>query len=390
MITRELTPYLIKRASQLPIVGVIGPRQSGKTTLVKEAFANKPYVSLEDLDTRQYASEDTRGFLANFPNGAIFDEAQKVPELFSYLQTLVDSQNTPGQFILTGSQHFLLLEKISQSLAGRISLLTLLPLSCRELSQANLLAEDYLNLIFKGGYPRLYQFNLSPEEWYPEYIQTYIERDLRQLKNVHDLATFHRFVKMCAGRVGQLLNLSALANDCGITHNTAKSWISLLESSFIIFLLQPYHENFGKQLTKSPKLYFYDLGVACSLLDIATEQQLQTHYLRGGLFENLIISEIIKSYLNHGQHPQLFFWRDKHGHEIDCLIKKSDKLFALEIKSSQTIANDFFANLKYWQNLSGNPATQSALIYGGNQIQQRSLARVYPWQKVDEIKNFET
>ena len=258
--------------------------------------------------------------------------------------------------------------------------ITLLPLSMQELVNSGYTALHYDTLLFKGAYPRLYDKNLEPHEWYPDYIQTYIERDVRQLKNVHDLAVFHRFVKLCAGRIGQILNLSSLANDCGITHNTAKSWIGLLESSFIILLLRPYYGNFGKQLIKSPKIYFYDLGVACSLLDVTTEQQLKSHYLRGGLFENFIIMELVKAHFNRGLQPQLFFWRDKHGHEIDCLLKKDNKLLPIEIKSGQTITSDFFNGLKYWQELTGLATQQSSLIYGGLQTQKRTQAAVYSWR----------
>jgi uncharacterized protein len=388
LIERLLAPILQQRAQQYPLVGVIGPRQSGKTTLVRQVFADKPYVSLEDLDVNAYARDDPRGFLANYPQGAILDEVQKAPDLFSYLQTRVDNHNVSGEFILTGSQHFLLLEKISQSLAGRISLLTLLPFGMQELRKFHSVT-GYQSLLFNGAYPRIYDKNIEPSVWYADYIRTYIERDIRQLKNVQDLAAFHRFIKLCAGRVGQILNLSALANDCGITHNTAKSWISLLETSFIIFLLKPYHNNFGKQLIKSPKLYFYDTGLACNLLDIETPQQLDSHYLRGSLFENLIIAELIKDKFNQGKQAHLFYWRDKQGHEIDCLIKQADQLYALEIKSGKTIAEDFFAGLYYWHELTNIPLIQSYLVYGGDQSQMRKGIRVLPWYDcthVPEVK----
>src|SRR3989339_744434 len=366
----------------MPIVAVLGPRQSGKTTLVKELFPNYPYVNLEALDVRDYAQSDPRGFLADYPNGAIFDEAQNVPELFSYLQVVADERgsNKPGQFIITGSQNFLLLEQITQSLAGRIALLNLLPLSLEELGLTSYKNNSLEQFLVDGGYPRLYQNHLQPVDIYPDYIQTYIERDIRKIKNVHDLNTFQRFLKLCASCTGQLLNLSSLANDCGITHNTAKSWISLLETSFIIHLLRPYHSNTGKQLIKSPKLYFYDTGLACSLLNIKDSEQLKTHYIRGHLFETLVISEIVKYYYNHGEKPDIYFWRDKTGNELDCLIKHGEKLTPLEIKSGKTVVADYFNGLNYWNKLNNSDPKNSQVLYGGDQNQQRKQGNISSWR----------
>ena len=380
MYKRIIEPLLARRFARMPIIVVTGPRQSGKTTLIQDCFPSLPYVLLEDPDTRAFAESDPRAFLKQYEQGALFDEAQKVPTLFSYLQGIVDKTDRPGQFVLSGSQNFLLLEKINQSLAGRVDLLHLLPLSYAELTQAQLPTEPINKLIFQGSYPRVYKFNLNPSEWYPNYIQTYVERDVRDIKNITDLSLFKKFLKLCAGRVGQLLNLSSLANDCGITHNTAQSWISLLEASFVLFLLKPYHEKFGKQLIKSPKLYFYDTGVLCSLLDLDDYNQLDTHYLKGGLFENFILIEIMKQHYNAGHMPTLYFWRDKLGREIDCLIKKGAKLIPIEIKAGQTINGDYFKNIHYWQSLQEHKIP-GIVIYCGDITQQRTDVTVLPWQE---------
>lgn len=269
MISRLLQKKLEALAQKLPVVAILGPRQSGKTTLSRMVFGNYAYVSLENLDSRTFAQEDPRSFLDTYAKeGVIFDEIQHVPLLLSYIQTWVDEWQKPGQFILTGSQNFLINEAITQTLAGRIAILNLLPLSVDELAAANLLPAQSEECMFLGGYPRIYAKEIAPEDWYPNYIQTYIERDVRQVKNVHDLAVFQRFLKLCAGRIGQLINFSSLANDCDVSLSTVKSWLSLLEQSFIIFLLRPHHANFSKRLVKTPKLYFVDTGLACTLLEI--------------------------------------------------------------------------------------------------------------------------
>ncbi|OGT23060.1 MAG: AAA family ATPase [Gammaproteobacteria bacterium RIFCSPHIGHO2_02_FULL_42_13] len=384
MIKRQLSRKIKEIAKKMPVVALVGPRQSGKTTLAKHAFPNYKYASLEDLDIRQYAKTDPRGFLTDYCDGAILDEIQHVPELFSYIQTHVDQNDKPGQFILTGSQNFLLLESISQTLAGRISLLTLLPFSTTELANNHYQLSHLEDILFQGLYPRIYKHKIKPTDWYPDYIRTYLERDIRQIKNVHDLSVFHKFLKLCAARTGQLLNLSSLAADCGITHVTARAWISLLETSYIVFLLQPYHNNFGKQLTKSPKLYFYDTGIVCSLLDIENSKQLSTHYIKGYLFETFIISEFVKTFYNSGKTPELYFWRDKSGHEIDCLIKQATYLTPIEIKSSRTIANDFFETLYYWDQLT-QMQEQAFLIYGGDTDQKRNIATVLSWHHLSKV-----
>ncbi len=385
MIYRTITKKLVSMARYFPAVGVIGPRQSGKTTLVRASFPNKPYVSLEDPANREYAINDPRGFLDEYPNGAIIDEIQRVPSLFSYLQGILDEKNTPGLFILTGSQHFLMMENISQTLAGRISLLKLLPFSLEELYKAGFKHDTYEDYVYAGFYPRIYDMNVPVHAWYANYIQTYVERDIRMIKNVHDINAFQIFLKMCASRIGQLLNLSSLADDCGITHNTAKAWLSVLEASFVVFLRRPHYKNFKKRLVKMPKLYFYDTGIACFLLDIQNRKQLTNHALRGNLFESFVISEFVKYRYNQAQEHNFYFWRDKTGHEIDLIISKDDRLIPVEIKSGKTPTEDYFRNILYWNKISGGEAGNSIVIYGGSQKQERSSGKIIPWKYLTKI-----
>lgn len=380
MINRLLATQIERLSQKFPVLAVTGPRQSGKSTLLKMLYPEKQYTSLEDPDVRAYAQQDPRGFLADHRQGSILDEVQRVPELFSYIQTLVDETNQPGQFILSGSQNFLLSEQISQSLAGRVALLNLLPLSVPELKQANLLPTDPETLLFNGCYPRIYQDKIDPNDWYPNYISTYLERDVRLIKNISDLTTFQLFLKMCAGRCGQLLNLSSLGNDCGISHNTAKAWLSLLETSFITFRLQPYYRNFSKRLVKSPKLYFYDTGLVCHLLGMKQPEDLKTHYLRGGIFESFVISELKKHAYNLAQIPSMYFWQDKSKLEVDCVIESGEHLKAIEIKSAKTISSDFIDNLTTWETLlPAGTSHEMQLIYAGNKSQQRSEVQIFPW-----------
>jgi uncharacterized protein len=384
MISREIENSVQKSAKQFPLVGLIGPRQSGKTTLAKKLFPDYKYISLEDLDSRTFATEDPRGFLSSYPNNAILDEVQRVPELFSYLQSHTDKSGNSGQYILTGSQHFLMMESITQSLAGRIALHKLLPFSLEE-STSYLGNVDFHHHLFYGGYPRIFDSNIPPDTFYQNYIQTYIERDVRNIKQITDLSAFQKFVKLCAGRTGQMLNLSSLANDTGITHNTAKSWLSVLEESFIIFLLRPHHKNFNKRLIKSPKLFFIDSGLAAHLLGVEEPDQLISHHLVGNLFENLIQSEYLKYRFNRGLSANGFFWRNKTGYEIDLLIEKAEALAAIEIKSGKTINRDYFKHLRYWQSLTGNSTENLYLIYGGDDLHMRSDAAVYGWKNVIQL-----
>ena len=382
-IKRELEGYLSYISTKYPVVTLTGPRQSGKSTLVQHVFPEKKYVSLEDPDTQLFARQDPRGFLNTY-NNAVIDEAQKVPEIFSYIQTLVDNTDTPGQFILTGSSNFLLFEKITQSLAGRTAVLQLLPFSLREIHSIKG-STDYEDYLFTGFYPRIYKMDIHPGDFYPGYTKTYVERDVRTLRNIPDLIQFQLFVKLCAGRIGQLLNLSSLANDCGISHTTAKSWISVLEASFIIFLLRPHHKNFNKRLIKMPKLYFYDPGLAAYLLDIQSAEQVKTHYSKGALFELMIISEIMKRRLSQGQSAGVHFWRDKNGNEIDCLLESKGSLLPIEIKSGRTVSSDYFKGTDYFLKLAGNLASKPYIVYGGTENQQRTTADVVSWNCLEEL-----
>jgi uncharacterized protein len=388
MINRTMKSILNDLAGKYPAVSVIGPRQSGKTTLVRATFPEKDYVSLEDPDIREFALSDPRGFLETYSKGAVIDEIQRVPQLFSYLQTILDREHKSGIYILTGSNNFLLQEQLSQTLAGRVAILKLLPLSLEELKNKAFPMKNYEEYLFQGLYPRIYDQNLEPEIWYQNYIQTYVERDVRLLKNISDLNIFQKFIKLCAGRTGQLLNLSALGNDCGISHNTARSWLSILESSFIVYLLQPHYKSFNKRLVKQPKLYFCDPGLAASLLGIEKKEQLTTHYLKGGLFETMVIIELLKYRMNRGLQPHLYFWRDNKGNEVDCLIEHENKLIPIEIKAGKTIATDFFKGLDYWIKIATDKVGQPYLIYGGNEIQKRSTAHVIPWHDSNYVYEY--
>jgi len=387
MIKRTLTKKIITLAQKFQVITLTGPRQSGKTTLVRDAFPALPYVSLEEPDIRQIALTDPRGFLANYPAGAILDEVQNTPELFSYIQSLVD-EDSEIQFILTGSSNFFLMEKISQTLAGRTAILHLLPFSIAELPPTVPALEHYESLIFNGLYPRIYDRGLAPTDFYPSYIQTYIEKDVRLIKNIGDINTFIRFIQLCAGRTGQLLNYASLASDAGISPNTAKAWLSVLESSYLVYRLQPFHRNFNKRLIKSPKLYFYDTGVACSLLGIQNEDQVGLHYLKGALFENLIINEFIKINYHRGKRPQAYFWRDSQGKEIDCLLIEGEKVLPIEIKSGKTIDNSYFSSLKYWRELAKMPKDHGCVVYGGEETLQTKIGSFISWKDLDRIHPF--
>jgi uncharacterized protein len=382
MIERALKSKLLEMISKYPIVTLMGPRQSGKSTLLRTSFPDYQYVSLEDLDMRLFATEDPRGFLTTYPDKTIIDEVQRVPELFSYLQTHVDKENKDGMYLLAGSHNFLLMESINQSFAGRTAILRLLPFSHDEMKMGNILPNTIDEEIYKGNYPRLYDKNITPTDYYPYYIQTYVERDVRLMKNIGDLSKFIRFIKLCAGRIGQLLNLSGLANECGVSVSTATAWISLLEASYITYLLKPDHNNYAKRLVKSPKLYFYDTGLACSLLEIKSVEQVSTHFLRGGLFENLVINEFVKDSLNKGEEPNLTFWRDSTGNEVDLLQTVLGKQNAYEIKSGATYSSNYFKGISKWAKLSGATPEQCFAIYSGDKSMKTSLGEVITWSKI--------
>lgn len=383
MIRRILAERMLSLAEKFQVVTLTGPRQSGKTTLVRASFPALPYVSLEEPDIRQFALTDPRGFLSNYPSGAILDEIQNTPDLFSYIQRIVD-EDRRVRYVLTGSSNFLLMEKISQSLAGRTAVLHLLPFSMKELET---LPETCEGLIFKGLYPRVYDREIRPPDFYPSYIQTYVERDVRLIKNIGDINTFIQFTQLCAGRIGQLINFAGLANDAGISPNTARSWLSILESSYILYRLQPYHRNFNKRLIKSAKLYFYDTGVACSLLGIREQEQVNLHYLKGALFENLIINEFIKRAFNQGENHLPYFWQDNHGKEIDCVLENGSNLSAVEIKSAKTMSLSFFENLLYFESLAGVNAGQMYVVYGGDQSMVTKAGTLISWKDLDRIRS---
>ncbi len=369
LIIRTAEKELRTLARQFKTVAVLGPRQSGKTTLVRMAFPDKAYVSLENPDTRRFAIEDPRGFIASYPDGAILDEIQRTPDIFSYLQQVLDENKGKGRFIITGSNNFLLQENISQSLAGRVGYLYLLPLSFDELPVKKLSANE---LIHKGFYPAIYEQEGQTDvgKYYLNYIRTYIERDVRLIRNVTDLYTFERFLRLCAGRTGQLLNMNSLAVETGVDNKTIGDWLSVLETSFIVFRLQPYHRNFNKRIVKMPKLYFYDTGVASALLGIDNPDQLALHPFRGGLFENMIIIDFLKSRYNRGKPNNLYFWRDSLGTEIDLLVEKANSLLPIEIKSGQTITDDYFKSMSSWLRISG--MEKGWVIYAGHEKQVRS------------------
>lgn len=384
MITRTATEEVKILAKQFKAVAIVGPRQSGKTTLARSVFTDKPYVSLENPDIRSFAIEDPRGFLEQYKAGAIFDEAQRVPELFSYLQQILDEIPQKGQFILTGSNNFLLQENISQSLAGRIGYLYLLPFSNEEAEKAAQKAFSFEEAIFNGGYPPIFDNQVPPEKWLPNYISTYIERDVRQIKNISNLNLFERFLKLCAGRIGQLLNMNSLAIEAGVDSKTIASWISVLESSFIIHLLRPHHQNFNKRLVKMPKLYFCDTGLACSLLGITKASQLTLHPLKGGLFENYVLGELIKDRYNKNIPFDLYFWRDSTGNEMDIVVDRGTHLYPIEIKAGKTITSEYFKNLQFWSKITGSEA--GTVIYAGDRLQKRSNGiNVIPWNDLREL-----
>jgi uncharacterized protein len=382
MIKREAEKELRKLARLFKTVAVVGPRQSGKTTLTRFVFKDKPYVNLENPDERRFATDDPRGFLSRYPDGAVFDEIHRVPQLFSYLQQNLDEDKRKGKFILTGSNNFLVQENISQSLAGRIGYLYLLPFSISEVKSAGY--RNAPELIFKGFYPPVFEMNSDSSKWYLNYIGTYIERDVRQIKNITDLNLFDRFLRLCASRTGQLLNMNNLAMETGIDNKTVNSWIGILETSFILFRLFPHHRNFSKRIVKMPKLYFYDTGLVCTLLGIKSTEQLIYHPLYGSLFENMVVAEIMKYNFNFVSGNNIFFWRDNVGHEIDIIIDSAKGLFPIEIKSGQTVTDDFFQNILFWQKISNEKA--GVVVYGGDSLQKRSNGiNFVPWNKLESV-----
>jgi len=380
-IPRTLTPYLKSILIQFPILSLTGPRQSGKTTLLRNEFPDYRYFNLERQDQRDMILTDPMGFLNATGPKVIFDEAQHVPSLFSYIQAVSDERDISGQYILSGSQSFLMNERISQSLAGRVHISHLFPFDMTELRES---AGDVNNEIWRGFYPRLVESGISPADFYPSYIQTYVERDIRTLKAIENLNTFTRFLSLCAGRIGQVLNLTSLSNDAGIAVNTVKAWLSLLESSFIIFQLQPFYNNYNKRLIKSPKIYFCDTGLACSLLKINHPDMIRTHYLYGALFENLVIAEIAKYQHHKGKRPSLYYWRESNGTEIDCIIEReNNEIVAIEIKAGATFNSDYLKNLAKFP--GGKNSIEKKLIYTGDHSTHISGIQLIGWRDFQDF-----
>lgn len=379
MIPRALTDKAQLLLTKFPMVSISGPRQSGKTTFSKLFASDYQYVNLELLDNRALAQNDPHSFLERYQNRVILDEVQNVPDLFSYLQVFTDERNRTGEYVLTGSQNFLLMQKITQSLAGRVALLTLLPFSYFELLEKLPIDE----FIFKGGYPRLIQKEISPDDFFPTYIQTYIERDVRQLIQVQNLSLFQNFLYLMAGRAGQVFNASSIANDLGVNSQTVEAWTSVLEASYILFRLPPYYKNFNKRITKAPKVYFYDTGLLCYLLGIRTEAEIQLHFAKGAIFENLVILEVMKMHYNQGRRPQLYYWRDSNQNEVDLLMQDGLKLHAVEIKAGKTINGEFFKGLTYFKKIA--PDAQLHLVYGGDDYQKRSEATVLGVNHLEQL-----
>ncbi len=367
MIPRRIESKMLDMAAKFPIVSLTGPRQSGKSTLLKESFAEYRYVSLEDPDVRAFAYDDPRSFLKLYDNHVVIDEAQNAPDLFSYLQSAVDKTGDPGQYILSGSQNFLMMQHISQSLAGRVAVFKLLPFSYRELAEAGRSPSEIEDWMWTGGYPRIYDRDINPNDYFPHYVQTYLDRDVRQLGSVRNLTAFNAFVRLCAANIGGIMNITSLANTCDIDVKTAREWLSILETSYLVFRLPPYHKNFGKRLAKRPKLYFYDTGLACNLLGIQAPERLRQHEKRGALYENAVIAELMKRILAQGRSPELYYWRDANQKEVDLLIDENGMLSqAWEIKSSATYKPSQFSTLESVASLANLPPEHRSVVYAGN------------------------
>lgn len=380
IIQREIISAIKFLVKKYPIIAVTGPRQSGKTTLLKSMFPEYRYISLENPDIRNFATTDPNGFLNEYSDNVIFDEVQRAPMLFSYLQTKVDESKMMGQFILSGSQNFHLVQNITQSLAGRVAIFKLLPLDFQELNSAGLLRDNYIDNLVKGFYPAIFDREIPSRIFYSNYVQTYIQRDVSELIAIKDMRLFQNFIALCATRAGQLLNLSSLANECGISQPTAKSWLSALESSYILFLLPPYFENFSKRIVKTPKLYFYDTGLLCYLLKLDNAQQIQLSDFKGSLFENMMIAEYVKRMYHCNQLNDIWFWRDAAGNEVDLIVQSGQNQEAFEFKSTQTIMPNLFKGLNFYEKISKKIFLSKYLVYGGDELQKRTAATVLPWR----------
>lgn len=379
-VQRSIKAAIDELIGKYPVIALTGPRQSGKTTLLKKAFFDYQYVNLEDPEVREFAISDPKGFFKTYSEKTIIDEAQRVPSLFSYIQSIVDDSGKMGQYILSGSQNFQLMENITQSLAGRVAIFQLLPFDLTELESANLLNDDYATTMVNGFYPATYDRQISPSKFYYNYLQTYVQRDITELIEVKNLTLFKKFIKLVAGRAGQLINYNSLANDCGVSQPTIKSWISALESSYILFTLPPYFENISKRLIKTPKLYFYDTGLLCYLLGIKEADEIRTHPLKGNLFENMMISEYVKRIHHKNEVIDVWFWRDVAGHEIDFLTKKGATFSLYEIKSTETIMPNQFKGLSYFESVHPSEKHNKNVVYAGTDAQERTSGRIIPWK----------
>ena len=386
MVNRDVEPRLKSLARQFPAIVLTGPRQSGKSTLCQKVFAHLPYTTLESPDVRAFAREDPRGFLKQFPQGAILDEIQNSPQITSYLQEIIDREPAPGRWILTGSHNLSVMESTSQSLAGRAAVMHLLPLARQEVVAFSPHPKTLNDTLLTGGYPRILDRKLRPADWLSSYVAAYLERDVRSLANIGDLVAFQRFAQLSAGRISQLLNLSSLAADCGISQPTAKAWASVLEASFIIFRLPSYHGNVSKRLIKMPKLHFYDSGLAAWLLGIRDVAQLDVHPLRGCLFESWVVSEIIKQRFNQGEANGVHFFRDKAGLESDVLVQGRKTLKLVEVKAGQTISSDWAANNQKIMGLFAKTrqAVSCVVVYGGSEQQERNGVTYLPWHAIQD------
>lgn len=385
LINRDLNEELQICRGEYPIVTITGPRQSGKTTLAKIACGDLPYVSLEEPLIHAYFDDDPKGFLHQYRNGAIFDEVQNAPELVSYLQVLTDENPTPGRFVLTGSQHFGMTARISQSLAGRTAILELLPFGIGELKRGNMLPDNLNQFLWKGAYPPIYDRNLRPDRWYSDYLATYLQRDVRQLSQIHQMEIFSRFLRYCATQVGQIINTNRFGAELGVDHKTVRNWLTILQASYVIALLPPFYANLQKRIIKTPKLYFYDTGLVCHLLGILDPDQLQAHPLRGAIFENWVFLEIVKYFFNKGRQPQIYFWRTHSGQEVDFIIEISPGTTAVEVKSGMTVKPEMISTLKNVIALWTNRPIVGSVVYGGSDFYKLHDCSIFPWNQVQDI-----